>query len=120
MVIGAPARPFNRDKTYEIARTIAALPEITEAHFPQIAIGASQAAQVLVPVFNDPSAIEPAMQRLTSALTKILPGKVQMDIWPLLESKQQDLIGTVRSAGCRIVDHGAVTVESSRLEIQFQ
>jgi hypothetical protein len=102
--LGAPARGMDPWVVRSLAETVAAVPDVAEAHIPQCYIpGVMECpAQVLVVVIRNSIAIEPTLAAVTSRIERLLPTAGHLDIWPLLSASS--LLSAVRDAGCRIFE----------------
>jgi len=102
VLVGAPAKPMSVDVSGAIARLIASLPAVAEAHLPQLYIRGQidPPAQVLV-VVAAPGADEGALLRQIGAeMAGILPSGMHIDAFPL--PQDSPLLPGVRRAGCQI------------------
>ncbi len=99
---GAPANPLPRETTARIARLVATIPEVSEAHLPQFYSEDAMPApaQILVLCVNSKSKIEQAARAVTNKLTGMLPAGMHLDVWPMAEDNA--ILATVRDLGCRI------------------
>ena len=99
--LGAPAKPMEPEIVAAISRLLDGVPEIIEAHLPQVFVsGAVQApAQVLVIVTVERD-VQRALDKVGAGLGTILPSERSMDVWPL--SPMDKLLPTVRGTGCRV------------------
>jgi hypothetical protein len=109
VMIGAPARPLTADITNAITRAVASIPDIMEAHVPNVfALGAMEApAQVLVLVFSTIANWDQVLTALGDALARELPPGFALDVWPIHGGP--GTLDDVRSAGCQLTlaPHGA-------------
>src|SRR5258705_9506756 len=99
--LGAPAAPMEPEIVAAISRLVDGIPEIIEAHLPQVFVSdAIQApAQVLVIVTVDRD-VQRALDKVGAGLGRILPSGHTIDVWPL--SPMDTLLPTVRGTGCRV------------------
>ena len=99
--LGAPAKPMEPEIVAAIGRLLDGVPEIIEAHLPQVFVsGVMQApAQVLVIVTVDPD-VQRALDKVGAGLGRILPSGRSIDVWPV--SPMDKMLPTVRGAGCRV------------------
>jgi len=84
-----------------IGRLVDGVPEVIEAHLPQVFVsGAMQApAQVLVIVTVDKDVLR-ALDTVGAGLEHILPSGHSIDVWPL--RPMDKMLPTVRGAGCGV------------------
>jgi hypothetical protein len=109
VMIGAPAHPLTPDITSAITRAVASVPDIMEAHLPNVfAVGVMEApAQVLVLVFSTIANKDQVLSALGDALASEMPPGFALDVWPI--HGRSDTLDDVRSAGCQLPlpPHGA-------------
>jgi hypothetical protein len=106
--LGRPAKPMEPEIAAAIGTLVASIPEITEAHLPQVFVpGAMEhPAQVLVIVVMDADSSR-ALETLRPGLGRILPAGRALDVWPISPAHQ--LLPTVRAAGCAVGSRPART-----------
>ncbi len=109
VMIGAPAHPLTADITNAITRAVASVPDIMEAHLPNVfALGAMEApAQVLVLVFSTIANGDQVLSAVGVALARELPPGFALDVWPIHGGP--GTLDDVRSAGSQLPlpPHGA-------------
>src|SRR5215218_1140038 len=84
IAFGAPAVPMPAGRSDAIARLVASVPEVVEAHLPQVYVPRqmSKPAQVLIVVFSD-AVSHKALERLLTELPNIVPPNDTLDLWPI-------------------------------------
>ena len=101
--IGAPAQPMPAERSLAIAESVRLVSRVVEAHLPQCFVPGTMgaAAQVLV-VVGAPGTDKEALASLVAEhLTGVLRGQRFIDVWPMIDG--EEMLETVRRAGCRIV-----------------
>ena len=101
IAFGAPAVPMPKECSDAIARLVASIPQVVEAHLPQVYVPRqmSKPEQVLIIVFSD-AVSEQALEHLLAELPNILPSNQTLDLWPI--TLHDELLETVRRTNCRI------------------
>ncbi|MCH7588875.1 MAG: hypothetical protein IIC78_12720 [Chloroflexi bacterium] len=100
MIFGAPAAPMPEAKTKAIARAVAAVHGITEAHLPQCFIEDDrEARQVLVIGVQQRGDIPRIVEELMGGLKFVFSWGEYIDIFPF---ESAAVPGGVREAGCLI------------------
>jgi hypothetical protein len=104
VLLGAPARPMPTDRSDRIARMVASIDGIKEAHLPQcFVIGVMKGpAQVLVVVIEPGADHSAILNALDEGLTQILPAGEQIDVWPV--SPDSSRLTNVRAARCTLFE----------------
>ena len=99
--MGAPAEPMEPEIVAALSNLVDGIPEIIEAHLPQVFVrDAMQApAQVLVIVTVDKD-VQRAIDKVGARLGRILPSGRSMDVWPL--NPTDKLLPMVQGVGCRV------------------
>jgi len=99
--MGAPAKPMEPEILAAISSLVDGIPEIIEAHLPQVFVSDAMEApgQVLVIVTGDRD-VERALAKVGSGLGRILPSGRSLDVWPL--SPRDKLLPMVRGTGCPV------------------
>jgi uncharacterized protein YqcC (DUF446 family) len=102
VMIGAPAQPMPDSTMEALKNLVGGIPEITEAHLPQLIAPAVMQApgQVLVTVMESQEAADRALAALDAGITKILGEDGHLDVLALAPSSP--LLGSVRNIGLRI------------------
>jgi hypothetical protein len=102
ILIGAPAHPMDEELSFAIAKLIASIDMILEAHLPQMyALDVMEKpAQVLVIVLDEKTDFGQINDQLGNGLSNILPKDMHLDVWPV--SKGHQLINDIRSSDCKI------------------
>lgn len=99
--LGAPAKPMEPGVVRRIVALMATVENLLEAHLPQCWIPDLMPvpAVVLMLIVNDKWTAD-AINAVGAGLSRILPAKVHLDVWPLASSNA--LVPKVRGANCRI------------------
>jgi hypothetical protein len=99
--IGAPGQPMAPALSDALAGAVAHVPQVREAHLPQIYIEdrTPTAEQMLVVVLDDVNDPD-TMQSLGTAVSGVLPPAFNLVIWPL--SAGDPILSAVRDANCQI------------------
>jgi hypothetical protein len=99
---GAPTRPLERTIVEAIARVVAQIPGIAEAHLPLCQVEGVMAfpALVLVVAVGSLSASAFLADDLQAGISKVLAPGEHLDVWPLATG--DPVLQAVRSAKCQI------------------
>lgn len=99
--MGAPAKPMEPEIRAAISSLVDGIPEIIEAHLPQVFVRDAMQApgQVLVIVTGDRD-VERVLAKVGAGLGRILPSGRSLDVWPLRPTDK--LLPMVRGTGCRV------------------
>jgi len=102
VLLGSPAKPMPSEVSTAIARAVAAVSGISEAHLPQCFVPGVMAApaQILAITTTAGSATDVVLSGLEKALSLNLPAGHQLDVWPL--APNSEVLADVRAAGCQI------------------
>lgn len=102
VMIGAPANPMPDSMNEALKSLVGSIPEITEAHLPQLIAPAVMQApgQVLVTVMESQEAADRALAALDAGITTIVGEDGHLEVLALAPSSP--LLESVRSVGLRI------------------
>ena len=102
VLVGKPAKGPSRRRLKQISALLGEIPEIREAHIPEVfAIGIMQAPRnVLFLVIEPDTAIDDIASRIGAALDTLLGKRERLDVWPV--TAEHRLIATVREADCLV------------------
>ena len=103
VLIGAPAHPMPSAQSAAIAAMLAKVPDVVEAHLPQIyAPGAmAEPAQVLVVVLRPGADAVTTIDAINCDLARLLTEDTRLDIFPV--AGDSGMLRDVRAVGCRIL-----------------
>lgn len=102
VMIGAPAQPMPESTKEALKSLVGSIPEITEAHLPQLIAPAVMRApgQVLVTVMESQEAADRALAALDAGIATIIGEDGHLDVLALAPSSP--LLESVRNIGLRI------------------
>lgn len=98
--VGAPAEPLPIDVSGELARGLAAISPIIEAHLPlcQLLPGMHEPRMTLVVVFEEGTNQDASMPLVIDLVKSIVPPSTDIDVWPL--GSENTILNTIRHANC--------------------
>jgi hypothetical protein len=102
IIIGKPAKPMPAKHSRAVAKLVASIAGITEAHLPQCYIPGvvDEPGQVLFLVIRSPDLVAEVMPQVGEGLQGILSPHESLDCIPL--DPGDELLPAVREAGCEI------------------
>ena len=101
MLFGAPAQPMEVKRSAAIAKAVALVPNIVEAHLPQCYMeGLGEPRQVLVLGVRAKEDIPRIMEQLAPAINRVMPDGEFLDMIPFHTAS---IPAGVRESGCEIL-----------------
>ena len=102
VLVGKPEKGPSRRRLKQISALLGEMPEIREAHIPEVfAVGIMQAPRnVLFLVIEPDTAIDHITTRIGDALDALLGKRERLDVWPV--TAKHRLIATVREVDCLV------------------
>jgi hypothetical protein len=102
ILLGAPAKPMPKEQADGLAKMVASIEGVVEAHLPQCFIVETmeKPAQILVVLVASQAGLNDVCVSIGDRLNSILPLGTHLDVWPM--SGRSSMLNDVRAVGCEI------------------